>query len=68
VALQVETDSIVSDAEAVLRRVDALKLSYVARPGSGETLHRLFNAAGNYLFKCCHILQRRFGPFKLSHS
>jgi hypothetical protein len=45
--IQVETDSVITRAEAMLGRVDALEPFHVARAGIGEALDRLLDPAGD---------------------
>jgi hypothetical protein len=65
--LPVEADSIVSHAEALRGRVDALEPLDVARAGVGEALYSLLDSACDSLIERRHIFQRRLSPFDSYH-
>src|ERR1035438_1789874 len=56
-ALLVEADPVVADAEAILGRIDTLEPFHVARAGIDEAFDRLLDPAGNALIECGHVLQ-----------
>src|ERR1017187_6162523 len=64
----VETGPVITDAEAILGRVDALQPLHIAGAGLREALEGLFDAAGDTPIERRHILQRRIGPFDFLHS
>src|ERR1035438_1988934 len=64
-ALLVEADPVVADAEAILGRIDTLEPFHVAHAGIGQAFDRLLVPAGNALIECGHVLQCRPGPLDL---
>jgi len=63
----IEPHAIVSDAKAVLRRIDALEFFYVASSGLRKALNRSLDAAGAVFIELSQTLTSGFSPLDSFH-